>query len=216
MRPIDFCTPKPFPLEHSCFSSLPSAAIDFPCRTFRRLPEDRSRSGTSRLRAHPRQRLLGALPRPSEDARSRHREARAARCRRDWGESRFTARFPLRRPVPTCGAAFSSASREGYRSPLTPLSPPPSSSTWAAFWGESHVLARRPPRPVPRGPRERRAHSRSGVSSIGSRCAHLARAEARTKPRLVHRSRRRSRDEDRRASMNRPPFTTRGPLRLRA
>jgi len=28
---------------------------------------------------------------------ARHRKARARRCRRDWGEPRFTARFPLRR-----------------------------------------------------------------------------------------------------------------------
>jgi len=133
MRPIDFCTPKPFPLEHSCFSSLPSAAVCSRTKAFRHPPEDHSRSGTLRLRARPRQRLLGTLLRPSEDARNRHREARAARCRRDWGESRFTARFPLQRPVPTCGAAFSSASREGYRSPLTPLSPPPGSYAWAAF-----------------------------------------------------------------------------------
>jgi len=86
------------------------------------------------------------------------------------------------------GAAFSSASCAGYRSPLTPLSPPPSSLAWAAF-PAVQTVARRSPRPVPRGPRERRAHSRSGVSSIGSRYAHPARAEARTKLRLVHRSR---------------------------
>jgi len=33
----------------------------------------------------------------------------AARCKRDWGESRFTARFPLRRPGDSCAMAFSSA-----------------------------------------------------------------------------------------------------------
>ena len=49
--------------------------------------------------------------------------------------------------------------------------------------------ARRPPRPVPRGPRERRAHRRSRVPSADGRDAHLARAEARTKPRCLHRRR---------------------------
>jgi len=36
MRPIDFCTPKPFQLEHSC--SAVSQRNDFPCDTFRRHP----------------------------------------------------------------------------------------------------------------------------------------------------------------------------------
>jgi len=35
----------------------------------------------------------------------------AARCRRDWGESRFTARFPLQRPVESHAGAFSSLVR---------------------------------------------------------------------------------------------------------
>jgi len=55
--------------------------------------------------------------------------------------------------------------------------------------GGSHAVARRPPRPVPRGPRERRAHSRSRVPSIVSRYAHPGRAEARTKLRRLHQRR---------------------------
>jgi len=35
----------------------------------------------------------------------------AARCRRDWGESRFTARFSLQRPADSRAGAFSSRAR---------------------------------------------------------------------------------------------------------
>jgi len=51
------------------------------------------------------------------------------------------------------------------------------------------TVARRPPRPVPRGPRERRALHQSRVSSAGRCDAHPARAEARTKPRSLPRRR---------------------------
>jgi len=215
MRPIDFCTPKPFPLEHSCSRRFPAQRL-VPARGLSALARV---SPSSRSLAAP----CSSTPASSLACRSARPKTRepgtgrlgATRCRRDWGEPRFTARFPLRRSALDHATAFSSVTRQGYRSPLTPLSPPPGSWAWAAF-GESHALARRPPRPVPRRPRERRAHSRSRVSSVGSRDAHCARAEARTKPRLVHRSRRPSRDEDGRASMNRPPFATGGLLRLRA
>jgi hypothetical protein len=80
---------------------------------------------------------------------------------------------------------------------------------------QSHAVARRPPRSVPRGPRERRAHSRSRVPSTVSRDAHSVRAEARTRPRRLRRARR-SRDEDRRTQANRPPFAAGGLLRSRA
>jgi hypothetical protein len=66
---------------------------------------------------------------------------------------------------------------------------------------------RRPPRSVPRGPRERRALLRPEMPSIVRSCSATARAEART-DRVTFVEMRRSRDEDCRAS-NEP-----SPLRL--
>jgi len=59
----------------------------------------------------------------------------------------------------------------------------------SSLFFERHALTPRPPRPVPRGPRERRALCQSRVPSAGSRDAHPARAEARTKPRSLPRRR---------------------------
>jgi len=72
-------------------------------------------------------------------------------------------------------------------SPLTPLSPP--SCRCAGAFSRPRTRARRPPRPVPRGPRERRAHCRSRVPSADGCDAHPGRAEARTKLRCLHRRR---------------------------
>jgi hypothetical protein len=159
----------------------------------------------------------GVLVRESEDALIRHREARGRPMQTRLG------RTALHGALPT--SALGPWTRDGVFFRLEPGVPLASDAPVASsglvsmgrpFGRRIHAVARRPPRPVPRGPRERRAHSRSGVSSIGSHCAHFARAEARTKPRCVHRSHRRSRDEDRRASMNRPPFATGWLARLRA
>jgi len=75
---------------------------------------------------------------------------------------------------------------------------------------------RRPPRSVPRGPRERRAHPRSGASSIRSCHTHRTRARKGVLHREVLDSIRRSRDEDRRFSSSRSPFAAARALRLRA
>jgi len=103
MRSIDFCTPKPSLLEHPSPSSFPSAAIvcffaarSMPCGTVRgslSLPESFDSVPTHAnvsfacRRARPETRALGTG------------KLGAARCRRDWGDSRFTARFSLRRPA---------------------------------------------------------------------------------------------------------------------
>jgi hypothetical protein len=58
----------------------------------------------------------------------------------------------------------------------------------ARFWRCPRRVARRPPRPVPRGPRERRALPRSRVSSFGSDLVQPARTEARTNPRCLRQS----------------------------
>jgi len=101
-----------------------------------------------------------------------------------------------------------SSARGTERIPLTSLSPPPS---WRLSNGVAvDARARRPPRPVPRGPRERRALPRSEMPSIVRSFAATARAEARTdRGAFVHI--RRSRDEDCRTQTNRPPFASCGP-----
>jgi len=88
-------------------------------------------------------------------------------------------------------------------SPLTSLSPPPCAhfSNRVAI----DVRARRPPRLVPRGPRERRALPQPEMPSIVRRFAATARAEART-DRGAFVETRRSRDEDCRTSNEPSPF----------
>jgi len=190
VRPIDFCTPKPFLLEHSCSvvsrrSDDPRNAFAFASLLARSLsaPRDRrSRPGASRLRARPRERLFRVLLSPvRRRAGAGNGRLGAARCKRDRGEPRFTARFPLRRPAARVRGRFLPSGASRFRSPLTPLSPPPGPARGDyPFRGSgSQAVARRPPRPVPREPRERRAHSRPRVPFIVSRHAHPGRAEAR-------------------------------------
>jgi len=111
MRPIDFCTPKPFQLEHSC--SVASQRSDrFPCAAFRQASEGHSRPGALRLRARPRERLLHVLPRPSEDARSRQREARGRPMQTRLGRTALHGAFPTSAPGRSRAGAFSSLVRE--------------------------------------------------------------------------------------------------------
>jgi hypothetical protein len=182
MRPIDFCTPKPIPLEHSCFSSLPSAAN---CLLVRGLSAPARVSLSSRNLAAPCPSTRTSSSRTGSPVRRRASRAPGGSGPPDADEtgenraSRRASHFSVRsihargRFLPSCVPRF--------RSPLTPLSPP--SRSWRGLpLGESRAVARGPPRSVPRGPRERRAHSRSKVPSIVSRLAHPARTEARTKP----------------------------------
>lgn len=129
----------------------------------------------------------------------------AARCKRDRGEPRFTARFPLRRPVDRSRGRFLPSDASRSRSPLAPLSPPPCSVSVLGGRQDRScsglVKGARTPGPgclpssvatrIPPGPKRGRNH--------------LAFAQAR-----------RSRDEDRRTEANRPPLAASGPLRLRA
>jgi len=62
MRPIDFCTPKPSQLEHSCFAvSRRSGHLAMP---FGDRAKARSRPGAARLRARPRERLFSRAAPP--------------------------------------------------------------------------------------------------------------------------------------------------------
>jgi len=107
MRPIDFCTPKPFQLEHSC-SAASQRSDRIPSDAFRQAPEGRSRPGTLRLRARPRERLLRVPLRPSGDAQSRHREARGRPVQTRLGRTALHGAFPTSAPGRSCARAFSS------------------------------------------------------------------------------------------------------------
>jgi hypothetical protein len=95
-------------------SPLPSAAILCPRkRTFRRPCVGITLVPNLAARARSRETSFFALLlRGSEDSRNRHRVARATRCERGWGESRFTTRPPLRRPSERYARAFSSLMRD--------------------------------------------------------------------------------------------------------
>jgi hypothetical protein len=188
MRPIDVCTPKPFQLEHSCFvvsqRGWPTRAV--PCGIARgppsyptRLAVRRARSGECLFRAPwspVRRRALTYTGRLG-----------AARCERGWGEHRFTTGLSLRRLVGALERRDSSSARNPKPArlwhPCRLLHP---ACSGPHFIGHL-ALVWRPPRSVPRGPRERRALYRPRIPSTGSRSARPARAEARTNPRSPRR-----------------------------
>jgi len=183
MRPTDFCTPKQSN-SSTLASPLPSVAILIP----RPEPFGARARGPHSYRAlrlvpvHAKRPLFALPLRESGDSRSRHRAARATRCERGWGESRFTTRSSLRRPYERHAGAFSSP----VRATVTTVSGTPVASSVLVgaglALGELHAVARRPPRPVPRGPCERRALSRSEVPSAAGRPTQPARTEMRTSP----------------------------------
>jgi len=191
MRPIDFCTPKPFQLEHSC--SVVSQRDDqaramrfFRCALARGPPSSRSLAtpcsftqnvSFSRAASHVRRRALRAPVGSGPPDANEAGENRASRRGSHFGDRTILTRW---RYLPPCEIED--------RPPLTPLSPPPSLRVASLFF-ERPELVRRPPRSFPRGPRERRALHRSRVPSAGRHHAHPARAEARTKPRSLHRRR---------------------------
>jgi hypothetical protein len=201
MRPTDVCTPKHltralvlrrFPVQLPCARRLstPSALVP------RLAPRARSRDVASR-----------AVP-PSGDEGPGTEGLGATRCKRDRGGSRFTTRSSLRRPCRFVARGMI-APRAGP-SEAVPDIPVASSAPLPFDRGAIAAWARRPPRPVPRGPRERRALPRSEMSSIVRFLAATARTEARTACNDFI-GNRRSRDEDRRTPMKRLPFASHGP-----
>jgi hypothetical protein len=109
----------------------------------------------------------------------------ANRYERGWGETRFTTGLSLRRPAGALERRrfflCEKPDTDRLWHPCRLLLPARPGSRFL----EHRALVGRPPRPVPRGPRERRALLRSRMPSIGSRRAQRARAEARTNPRSL-------------------------------
>jgi len=82
--------------------------------------------------------------------------------------------------------ALSSIERDRVTTSDTPVAS--SSFVGAVRWCEIRASTRRPPRPVPRRPRERRALPRSEVPSFGSDLVQPARTGVRTNPRCLRQS----------------------------
>jgi len=126
----------------------------------------------------------------------------ARRCKRDWGEPRFTARFPLRRSGDSEARAFSSHAHESI---------PFASGTPVASFALDCVAM---PHPWLEGRRDRfRGDLVKGVRfpdpeylppSVATRIPLGPKLEPNHEAFTFAR---RSRDEDRRARVNRPPFT---------
>jgi hypothetical protein len=212
MRPIDFCTPN-HSNSNTLTSSLPSAA-----RSIRVRPCDppRACSRTEPCGSCPftRKVFFRAPLRPSEDARGRHREARGRPVRTRLGRIAFHGATPTSAFARCAYAvAFSSAARA--RTPASGTSVASSELVSTGSLSDSHAVARRPPRSVPRGPRERRALPRSEMPSVAS-CLAQPTAPKRGRPTRPSSIARRSRDVDRLAPKNRPPFTRSSRPRLRA
>jgi hypothetical protein len=158
--------------------------------TLRRLAapfDDHPRTEALRLRARSRERLFRCAGSPVRRRARRTSgssgppdaneagENRASRRASHFGDRTILTRW---RCLPPCEIE--------NRPPLTPLSPPPNPRPARSLFFELTQAGRRPPRPVPRAPRERRALLRSGMSSTDRRDAHPARAEARTRLRGLH------------------------------
>lgn len=190
MRPIDVCTPKPFQLEHSCF-----VVSQRGCRLARRLAtphEDGPLSGSLAATVPvPANVHFARRARASEDERSRTPGSSGPPDANEAGEnSVFTTELSLRRSVGAPGRRdSSSASTPGTDRLWHPCRLLHSSSfAVGSRFIERQALVWRPPRPVLREPRERRALCRPRIPSTDSRFARPARAETRTNPRSLLRS----------------------------
>jgi len=101
--------------------------------------------------------------------------------------------------------------------PLASDAPVASFSAPLESLSANSALPPRPPRSIPRLPREEQSHSRSGASSIGQSLLRTPRPPWRKRGRVTfNRSRQRSRDEDSLRSAEPPPFCRWLPLRSRA
>jgi len=104
----------------------------------------------------------------------------------ETGEDRGSQRNPhFDDQASTIERALSSLKRDRCAASDTPVA---SFALWVRSRCRLHTVARRPPRPVPRGPCERRALSRSKVSSVCRRAVQPARTEMRTNSQYPGRS----------------------------
>jgi len=203
--------PRRFPAQQPCFmffmsreafrrshrGSLSSRSLAAPCPTTR----------TSSSRA--------ALARP-KTRESRQGEARGRPMQTRPGRTALHGALPTSAPGRSHPRAFSSLVCESI--PFASDTLVASSglvSVGARLGRESHALTRRPPRPVPRGLVKGMRIPDPGClpSSVATRVPLAPKHE---RNHVAFNEARRSRDEDRRAKVNRPPFATSGLLRLRA
>jgi len=213
MRPIDFCTPKPFKLEHPY--SVASRRSDQPARGLAALARG---SLSSRSLSAPCPTTRTSASRAASPVRRRAPQATGGSgppaAKRDRGEPRFTARFSLRRPVDRSRGRLLPSDVDRSRSPLTPLSPPPRSWAWGPSGSPTRWLGGRQDRLRPGLVKGARIPDPGCLPpSVATR---IPSGPKRGRDHVAFAKARRSRDEDRRAEANRPPFAAGGLLRSRA
>ena len=172
MHSIDFCTPNN-PTRALRASSVPGAGL-LQVLTFRSL-----RSVPVRAASTARRPTIGRRSSSDDRSRSVHRKARNPSMRsRPGGFAFHDAITRFGDPLRLARRRFLPPSVSNDP-PLTPLSPPPRCGSVDRAC-DAHVTPRRPPRSVPRSPRERLTLPRSEVPSLDNHRMHTARTEART------------------------------------
>jgi hypothetical protein len=208
MRPTDFCTPKLLVTRVPVLRRFP--ALRSHARALQRRPWMLSFRG---LRLVPTHTASRCVPAARPRARDRAPRGSGPLDASETGENRVSRRDPhFDDHWMRCARRDSSA--RTIRAAISDI--PVASSEHSLFesWLRFGASARRPPRSVPRGPRERRALPRSKMSSI-ARSRSLSPAPKRDQPERPSFETRRSRDEDRHLSNEPSPFRRVRPSRFR-
>jgi len=209
MRPTDFCTPKQLRLEYPWLRRVPVQRSH--ARALQRRPWMLSFRG---LRLVLTRAASRRVPRSHPKTGERAPRGSGPLDASETGEDRVSRRDPhfSDRSMRSARLRFFRASDRSTTSDI------PVASSVRSLVDARCALdarARRPPRSVPRGPRERRALLRPEMPSIARSFSATARTEART-DRGAFVEIRRSRDEDCRAPNEPSPFRLEQPPRLRA